>query len=50
MSQPVSDGSIDVLEIDENIVLRRMVLCNSNPEGTVLFLHALSMERTVEMP
>src|SRR5262249_54469808 len=39
MSQPVNDDAIDFFEIDENITLRRMVLRNSNPKGTVLFLH-----------
>ena len=39
MSQPVNDDAIDFFEIDEDITLRRMVLRNSNPKGTVLFLH-----------
>ena len=39
MSQPVNDDAIDFFEIDQDITLRRMVLRNSNPKGTVLFLH-----------
>ena len=39
MSQPVNDGAIDFLEIDQDITLRRMVVRNANPKGTVLFLH-----------
>jgi pimeloyl-ACP methyl ester carboxylesterase len=39
MSQPVNDDAIDFFEIDQGITLRRMVLRNSNPKGTVLFLH-----------
>ena len=39
MSQPVNDKAIDFFEIDQDITLRRMVLRNSNPKGTVLFLH-----------
>ena len=39
MSQPVNDDAIDFLEIDQDITLRRMVLRNANPKGTVLFLH-----------
>jgi len=38
MAQPVSDA-IDFFQIDEDITLRRMVLRNSNPKRTVLFLH-----------
>jgi hypothetical protein len=30
---------IDLLEIDPDITLRRMVVRNPNPKGTVLFLH-----------
>ena len=39
MSEPVKDDSIDFFEIDQDITLRRMVLRNSNPKGTVLLLH-----------
>jgi pimeloyl-ACP methyl ester carboxylesterase len=39
MSKPVNDDAIDFFEIDQDITLRRMVLRNSNPKGTVLFLH-----------
>jgi pimeloyl-ACP methyl ester carboxylesterase len=39
MSQPVNDDAIDFFEIDQDITLRRMVPRNSNPKGTVLFLH-----------
>ncbi|MCC8954795.1 alpha/beta hydrolase [Bradyrhizobium sp. Pear77] len=39
MSQPVNDDAIDFFEIDGDITLRRMVLRNANPKGTVLFLH-----------
>src|SRR5260370_36269289 len=39
MSQTVNDDAIDFFEIDQDITLRRMVLRNSNPQGTVLFLH-----------
>lgn len=39
MSQPVNDGAIDFFEIDQDITLRRMVVRNANPKGTVLFLH-----------
>jgi len=39
MSQPVNDDAIDFFEIDQDITLRRMVLRNPNPKGTVLFLH-----------
>jgi hypothetical protein len=39
MSQPVNDDAIDFFEIDKDITLRRMVLHNSNPKGTVLSLH-----------
>lgn len=39
MSQPVNGDAIDFFEIDQDITLRRMVLRNSNPKGTVLFLH-----------
>ena len=39
MSQPVNDDAIDFFEIDQDLTLRRMVLRNSNPKGTVLFLH-----------
>ena len=39
MSRPANDDAIDFLEIDEDITLRRMVLRNANPKGTVLFLH-----------
>jgi pimeloyl-ACP methyl ester carboxylesterase len=39
MSQPLHDDAIDFFEIDQEITLRRMVLRNSNPKGTVLFLH-----------
>ena len=42
MSQPVNDDAIDFFEIDQDITLRRMVLRNSNPKGTVLFLHRFS--------
>ena len=38
MSQRVNDDAIDFFEIDQDITLRRMVLRNSNPKGTVLFL------------
>ena len=38
MSRPVNDA-IDFFEIDNDIALRRMVLRNPNPKGTVLFLH-----------
>src|SRR5262249_23879965 len=37
MSLPAS--AIDLLEIDEDITLRRMVLRSPNPKGTVLLLH-----------
>jgi hypothetical protein len=37
--QPVNDDAIDFFEIDQGITLRRMVLRNSDPMGTVLFLH-----------
>jgi pimeloyl-ACP methyl ester carboxylesterase len=39
MSQPVNDDAIDYFAIDQHITLRRMVLRNSNPKGTILFLH-----------
>ena len=39
MSQPVNDDAIDFFEIFQGLTLRRMVLRNSNPKGTVLFLH-----------
>ncbi|QOZ30480.1 alpha/beta fold hydrolase [Bradyrhizobium sp. CCBAU 53421] len=39
MSQPVNDDAIGFFEIDGDITLRRMVLRNANPKGTVLFLH-----------
>ena len=39
MSQPVNDDPIDFFDIGQDITLRRMVLRNSNPKGTVLFLH-----------
>src|ERR1700745_442785 len=39
MSQPVNNDEIDFFEIDQDITLRRMVQRNSNPKGTVLFLH-----------
>jgi pimeloyl-ACP methyl ester carboxylesterase len=39
MLQPVNDDAIDFFEVDKDITLRRMVLRNSNPKGTVLFLH-----------
>ena len=39
MSQPVNDDAVDFLEIDQDITLRRMIQGNSNPKGTVLFLH-----------
>ena len=32
-------AAIDFFELDQDITLRRMVLRNSNPNGTVLFLH-----------
>jgi pimeloyl-ACP methyl ester carboxylesterase len=38
MSQRVNDA-IDFFEINEDITLRRMVLRNPKPNGTVLFLH-----------
>ena len=46
MSQPVNDDAIDFFEIDQDITLRRMVLRNSNPKGTVLFLHGFPENRT----
>jgi pimeloyl-ACP methyl ester carboxylesterase len=39
MSQMVNDDAIDFFEIGQDITLRRMVLRNSKPKGTVLFLH-----------
>ncbi|MBR0854083.1 alpha/beta fold hydrolase [Bradyrhizobium liaoningense] len=39
MSQWVNDDAIDFFEINEDITLRRMVLRNPKPKGTVLFLH-----------
>jgi len=39
MSQPANDDAINFFEIDQDITLRRMVLRNSNPKGTVLLLH-----------
>ncbi|VIO73057.1 Haloalkane dehalogenase 2 [Bradyrhizobium ivorense] len=39
MSQPVNDKTIDFVEIDQDITLRRMVLRSANPKGAVLFLH-----------
>jgi len=39
MSQPVIENTIEFFEVGEGITLRRMVLRNSGPKGTVLFLH-----------
>lgn len=39
MSQRMNDNAIGFFEIDEDITLRRMVLRNPKPKGTVLFLH-----------
>jgi len=39
MSQWTNDNAIGFFEIDEDITLRRMVLRNPKPKGTVLFLH-----------
>jgi pimeloyl-ACP methyl ester carboxylesterase len=39
MSQQVNDDAIDFFEINEDITLRRMVLRNPKPKGSVLFLH-----------
>ncbi|MHC2255038.1 pimeloyl-ACP methyl ester carboxylesterase [Bradyrhizobium embrapense] len=39
MSQPANDDAIDFFEIDGDITLRRMVLRNAKPKGTVLLLH-----------
>jgi pimeloyl-ACP methyl ester carboxylesterase len=39
MSQRMNDNAISFFEIDEYITLRRMVLRNPKPKGTVLFLH-----------
>ncbi|MDE5454306.1 alpha/beta fold hydrolase [Bradyrhizobium sp. CSA112] len=39
MSQRMNDNAIGFLEIDKDITLRRMVLHNPRPKGTVLFLH-----------
>ena len=39
MSQRFNDNAIDFFEINEDITLRRMVLRNPRPKGTVLFLH-----------
>src|SRR6476469_1444047 len=42
MSPPVNDDAIDFFEIDQDITLRRMVVRNPNPKGTVLLLHCFS--------
>ncbi|MBR0718505.1 alpha/beta fold hydrolase [Bradyrhizobium liaoningense] len=39
MSHRIDDDAIDFLPIDDDITLRRMVLRNARPKGTVLFLH-----------
>lgn len=39
MSHRINDTAIDFFEINEDITLRRMVLRNARPKGTVLFLH-----------
>jgi pimeloyl-ACP methyl ester carboxylesterase len=39
MSQQMNDNAIGFLEIDKDIAIRRMVLRNPKPKGTVLFLH-----------
>jgi pimeloyl-ACP methyl ester carboxylesterase len=39
MSQRIDDNAIDFFEINEDVTLRRMVLRNPRPKGTVLFLH-----------
>jgi pimeloyl-ACP methyl ester carboxylesterase len=39
MSQPLNDDAIDFCPIDQDITLRRMVLRNASPKGSVLFLH-----------
>lgn len=39
MSQRINDDAIGFFEIDKDITLRRMVLRNPKPKGTVLFLH-----------
>ena len=39
MSQRMNDDAIGFFEIDQDITLRRMVLRNPKPKGTVLFLH-----------
>ncbi|MCA6116286.1 alpha/beta hydrolase [Bradyrhizobium sp. WSM 1738] len=39
MSQQMNDNAIGFMKIDQDITLRRMVLRNPKPKGTVLFLH-----------
>jgi hypothetical protein len=38
-SEQVTKADIGFLEIDKDITLRRMVVHNARPKGTILFLH-----------